>query len=99
MNTVSSNHEASFVYLHFKENCDLKNIDLNGQTLLHLAARANSINIARLLKHIYQEQIKEDSLLDVNQGGDKSPISTRSTQSSALDNTLYFDINRVNNLG
>jgi len=55
MNTVSSNHEASFVYLHFKENCDLKNIDLNGQTLLHLAARANSINIAKLLKHIYNE--------------------------------------------
>lgn len=30
MNTVSSNHEASFVYLHFKESCDLRNVDLNG---------------------------------------------------------------------
>ncbi|CDW85580.1 ankyrin repeat protein [Stylonychia lemnae] len=99
MNTVSSNHEASFVYLHFKENCDLKNVDLNGQTLLHLAARQNSINIARLLKHIYQDQIKEDSNLDMNPGGDKSPISTRSNQSSVLDNTLYFDINRTNNQG
>ena len=30
MNTVQSNNDASFIYLDFKENCDLRNIDING---------------------------------------------------------------------
>ena len=49
MNSVASNHDCLFVYLHFKENNELGNIDINGNTLLHLAARANSINVAKLL--------------------------------------------------
>lgn len=52
MNTIASNHEASFIYLHFKEMCDLRNIDVNGHTFLHLAARNNAVNIAKLLMHL-----------------------------------------------
>lgn len=55
MNTVANNHPEAFVYLNFKEQCSLRNIDINGNTILHLAARSNSINVARLLKHLYNE--------------------------------------------
>jgi ankyrin repeat protein len=30
MNTVSRNHEPSFIYFYFKENCELRNVDING---------------------------------------------------------------------
>ena len=30
MNTVSSGHSEAFVFLHFAENCDLGNLDMNG---------------------------------------------------------------------
>jgi ankyrin repeat protein len=66
MNTVSSNHESSFVFLYFKENCDLKNLDLGGNTLLHLAAKSNSVNIARLLRHIYNDCNSDDSNIEIN---------------------------------
>lgn len=67
MNTVQSNHESSFIYLYFKENCDLKNLDLNGNTLLHLASKSNSVNIAKLLRHIYLESSRDDSNIEINQ--------------------------------
>ena len=66
MNTVQSNHESSFIYLYFKENCDLKNLDLNGNTLLHLASKSNSVNIAKLLRHIYLESSRDDSNIEIN---------------------------------
>jgi hypothetical protein len=66
MNTVQSNHESSFVYLYFKENCELRNLDMNGNTLLHLAAKSNSVNIARLLRHIYLEASNDDQNLEMN---------------------------------
>ena len=55
MNSVSNNHQDQFIYLYFKEQCNLTGFDINGNTLLHLAARANAVNIAKLLKHIYIE--------------------------------------------
>lgn len=101
MNTVSSNHEEAFVYLHFKENCDLRNVDMNGHSLLHLAARSNSINIARLLRLLYHESTKDDSNLEITQDGKGSiPSTARSTSSSSgYDNSIYFDVDRVDNLG
>ncbi len=65
MNTAANNHPESFVYLYFKELCDLKNTDVHVSTILHLAARSNSINIVRLLKHVYQEMSHEDSNLEL----------------------------------
>lgn len=68
MNTVGSNHPQTFIYLHFKEQCGIRNVDLNGNTLLHLAARSNSVNIARLLRHIYNDAMMmetEDNNIEV----------------------------------
>lgn len=55
MNSVSSGSESCFIYLYFEEGCDLKNVDANGYTLLHLASKSNSVNIAKLLQHIYKD--------------------------------------------
>lgn len=57
MNSAATNNDLLFLYLYFKENCDLRNVDLNGNTLLHLAARSNSKSIANILLHIYQEEL------------------------------------------
>ena len=67
MNSVSSGQFAIFTHLHFQHGCELKNIDINGNTLLHLAAKANSLHIARVLRHIYLDQTKEDSSIETNQ--------------------------------
>lgn len=75
MNTVSSNLTDSFIYLFFKESCELNNVDLGGNTLMHLAARSNAINIAKLLKHVYIMQTKgdqDDSALGVDNQSPKS---------------------------
>lgn len=53
MNTVSNNSVTNFIYMFFDQRGSLNNVDLNGNTLLHLAAKSNSFNIAKLLKHIY----------------------------------------------
>ena len=55
LNTVSSNSESSFIFLHFSENCDIKSLDINGHSILHLAARSNAVNIAKILRHLYQD--------------------------------------------
>lgn len=64
---------------------------------MHLAARSNSINIARLLKHIYIESNKDDLNLEISPNENGTPSSSRSTSSSALDNMIYFDVDRTNN--
>lgn len=87
MNTAANNHPESFVYMYFKENCDLKNTDLQVSTLLHLAAKSNSINIVRLLSHIYAEQTHEDSNLEL------------ASQESIGDNLIFFDMEKVNSNG
>jgi ankyrin repeat protein len=69
---VTSNHPETFIYLFFKEQCSLRNIDLNGNTVLHLAARSNSINIARLLRHMYRDATIETE--DTNLEVEHSPI-------------------------
>jgi len=53
MNSVITGNDHAFVYLYFKGSCDLSGLDLNGNSLLHLAAESGSTNIARLLRHIY----------------------------------------------
>ena len=74
MNTINSNHEASFIYLHFKEGCDLRNVDVNGHTLLHLASRSNALNIAKLLMHISEANSKPpQSQSELNSNGFGSP--------------------------
>ena len=53
MNTVAENNVPSFCYLFFNKQCGINHVDIQGNTLMHLAAKSNSINIAKLLKHIY----------------------------------------------
>jgi ankyrin repeat protein len=71
---------------------------------MHLAARSNAINVAKLLKHIYDDANHDDSNLEISpeqispQKAPKSPGSTRSNMSSS-DNMIYFDVDRVNNQG
>lgn len=60
MNCILSNNEHAFVYLYFKGNCSLNHVDLNGNTLLHLAAEHNAVNIALILKHLYDIEVKEE---------------------------------------
>jgi ankyrin repeat protein len=53
MNTVVENNVPSFCYLYFNKKCSLNHVDIQGNTLMHMAAKSNSINIAKLLRHIY----------------------------------------------
>jgi hypothetical protein len=53
MNTIQLNNVPSFIYLFFKEHCHLNHVDINGNTLMHLAARSNALQIAKILKQIY----------------------------------------------
>jgi len=39
--------------LYFSKKCSLNHVDIQGNTLMHMAAKSNSINIAKLLRHIY----------------------------------------------
>jgi Ankyrin repeat len=55
MNSVSNNNIPSFIYFFFEEECSLNNVDINGNTILHLAAKSNSISIAKILRHIYED--------------------------------------------
>ena len=59
MNCIVSNNEHAFIYLHFKLKCGLSDIDINGDTLLHLAAEHNAYNIASLLRHLQGAHTKE----------------------------------------
>lgn len=71
MNSVFNNHYEQFIYFYFKENCDIKNYDLQGNTLLHLAAKSNSINIAKILKHLFLDILQSGE--DPNLSMEKSP--------------------------
>ena len=52
MNTVAHNSPAGFIYLYFGKKGSLENVDVNGNTLLHLAAKSNAVEIAKLLRHL-----------------------------------------------
>jgi len=60
MNCITSNNEHAFIYLYFKGKSSLNNVDMNGNTLLHLAAEHNASNIALILKHLYDIEVKEE---------------------------------------
>lgn len=60
MNCIISNSEHAFIYLYCKGKCSLNNIDMNGNTLLHLAAEHGATNIARILGHLYKSEVKEE---------------------------------------
>ena len=60
MNCIVSNNEHAFIYLYCKGKSTLNNVDMNGNTLLHLAAEHNAINIGNLLKHLYTNEVKEE---------------------------------------
>jgi ankyrin repeat protein len=84
--------------LYFSENCEIRTFDINGNTLLHLAARSNSVNIAKLLKHLYLDFSTNDE--DINISLEKSPDkSNASVASSRMDRLCFFDVNRKNNSG
>ena len=55
MSSVENNNIAGFIHLFFEERCNLNTVDLNGNTILHIAAKANAINIAKILKHLYTD--------------------------------------------
>jgi len=86
MNTVNTNNLSSFVFLFFKEHCHLNHVDIYGNTLMHLAAKSNALNIAKILKHLY---------LDCQ---DKSsPFHELLASQSSQDHmTSFFDLNRTN---
>jgi len=62
MNSVVAGNDYVFIYLYFKFRCDTNTLDFNGNTLLHVAAQSNSINIARLLRHLYKTDLNQDYL-------------------------------------
>ena len=90
MNSITTCNDFAFVYLYFKGACDLSRLDFNGNSLLHLAAQSNSINIARLLRHIYK-------LSSNLQGGSLQLTGDDSDMNH--DSLIYFDINRQNMQG
>ncbi len=60
MNCIVSNNEHAFIYLYFKGESNLNNVDANGNTLLHLAAEHGATNIALMLKHLHSNEVKEE---------------------------------------
>jgi ankyrin repeat protein len=81
MNSVIIGNDLAFVYLYFKGSCDLSGLDFNGNSMMHLAAESGSVNIARLLRHIYK--------LSQHIGLDRSKTHEH-------DNLIYFDLDRTN---
>mmetsp|Transcript_18213 Transcript_18213/g.17334 ORF Transcript_18213/g.17334 Transcript_18213/m.17334 type:complete len:138 (+) Transcript_18213:635-1048(+) len=101
MNSVSFNQQEQFIYLYFAEGCELKSVDINGNILLHFAAKSNSIHIAKLLRHLFLE-------LQAGRGGDpnlsveekKSPEKGPEGKGQTLpDKLCFFDLNRANSAG
>ncbi len=62
MNTINTNNLPSFVYLLFKEHCQLNLVDIQGNTVMHLAAKSNALNIAKILKHFHRDSRDPTSL-------------------------------------
>jgi ankyrin repeat protein len=60
MNCIVSNNEHAFIYLYFKGQSNLNNVDANGNTLLHLAAEHGATNIALMLRHLHGNEVKEE---------------------------------------
>ena len=60
MNCIVSNNEHAFIYLYFKGKSSLNHVDADGNTLLHLAAEHNATNIALILRHLYNIEVKEE---------------------------------------
>jgi len=60
MNCIVSNDEHTFINLYFKGKSSLNHSDLSGNTLLHLAAEHNATNIAHILKHLFEIEVKEE---------------------------------------
>lgn len=81
MNSVLACNDLAFVYLYFKGSCDLSQLDYNGNSMLHLAAKSNAINIAKLLRHIYCLSER---------------IGVKRSGSDDHDSLVYFDVNRQN---
>ncbi len=64
MNTVANNNTAGFIYLYFAKNCSLDTVDVNGNTLLHLAAKSNAVGIAKILRHLHKAG--KEGVFDLN---------------------------------
>jgi ankyrin repeat protein len=74
---VIASDEISFLYLLFaNENSGklnnkefvtemLSDVDMNGQTLMHHAAKNNSINIANIIKHVMRDIADEEKLKEL----------------------------------
>lgn len=60
MNCIVSNNEHAFIYLLFKHEASLRVLDAQANTLLHLCAEHNAINIALILKHLHAVDMKEE---------------------------------------
>jgi ankyrin repeat protein len=92
MNSVLASNDHVFVYLYFKGVCDLSNLDFNGNSLLHLAAQSNSINIAKLLRHMYKLQCSSTYSRHTTAFENDDAMS----ENMVHDSLIYFDVNRVN---
>ena len=83
MNCVVSSNEQAFIFLYFNYGCNLNSLDKNGNTLLHLAAQANSVNIAILLKHIYKSELQSDYINEMS-STNQSSIDMKTLDSSRV---------------
>jgi ankyrin repeat protein len=97
MNSVVTNNTSSFAYLFFQEGCSLNEIDINGNTILHLAAKSNSVNIAKLLRHISQDAQAIDS--PYYRVLKESLAKLQPDQTDPNAHLLFFDLNRTNLAG
>ena len=86
MNTVVENNVPSFCHLYFKRKCGLNHVDIQGNTLMHMAAKSNSINIAKLLRHIYIDILESE----------KKAFPNKAKAENPSENMLFFDLNRTN---
>ena len=93
MNSVVACNDYVFIYLYFKFRCDTNTLDFNGNTLLHLAAQSNSMNIARLLRHLYKTDLKQDYLKTIQGQND---IEMSEIQSKEVIPTIdEFEMSRI----
>lgn len=57
MNSVQNNNIACFTHFFFDERCSLNTVDIQGNTILHIAAKANAVSIAKILKHLHSDMV------------------------------------------
>jgi ankyrin repeat protein len=85
MNSVAVGNVASFIHFLFDQHCSLNTVDISGNTIMHTAAKANAIHVAKILFHVYRDmKASPNSRFKEDRRGDQD------------NQYLFFDLDRTN---